>query len=47
MSKSENIIELIDVRKVFDDDTIAVDNRTELQRYVFQNLQGQLFQAPF
>ena len=26
MSKSENIIELIDVRKVFDDDTIAVDN---------------------
>lgn len=26
MSKSENIIELINVRKVFDDDTIAVDN---------------------
>ncbi len=26
MSKSENIIELIDVKKVFDDDTIAVDN---------------------
>jgi len=26
MSKSENIIELIDVRKVFDDDTVAVDN---------------------
>jgi spermidine/putrescine transport system ATP-binding protein len=26
MSKSENIIELINVKKVFDDDTIAVDN---------------------
>ena len=25
MGKSENIIELIDVRKVFDDETVAVD----------------------
>ena len=26
MDKGENIIELIDVKKVFDDETIAVDN---------------------
>ena len=25
-SSTENIIELIDVRKVFDDETVAVDN---------------------